>query len=135
MEIAKQLAVFLDNRPGALARVCEAFSEAGINIHALSTSDTVDHSVVRMVVDNTQSAIWLLEENGAMVVEDEVLLIDNTNKPGELAKLARALGKAGLILNIFTAPLPPNRARAFSFCALMTQPRLLRLSKMPDGSR
>ena len=96
MEIAKQLAVFLDNRPGALARVCEAFSEASINILALSTSDTVDHSVVRMVVDNPQSAIWLLEENGAMVEEDEVLLIDNSNKPGELAKLARALGKAGI---------------------------------------
>ena len=31
MEIAKQLAVFLDNEPGALARVCEAFAEKGIN--------------------------------------------------------------------------------------------------------
>ena len=72
MEITKQLAVFLDNRPGALARVCEAFEEKGINIHALTTSDTVDHSVVRMVVDDPQSAIWLLEENGGMVVEDEV---------------------------------------------------------------
>ena len=110
MEIAKQLAVFLDNRPGALARVCEAFSEAGINIHALSTSDTVDHSVVRMVVDNTQSAIWLLEENGAMVVEDEVLLIDNTNKPGELAKLARALGKAGINIEyLYCATAPKSR--------------------------
>ena len=59
MEIAKQLAVFLDNRPGALARVCEAFEENGINIHALTTSDTVDHSVVRMVVDDPQPAIWL----------------------------------------------------------------------------
>ena len=96
MEIAKQLAVFLDNRPGALARVCEAFAEKGINIHALATSDTVDHSVVRMVVDDPQSAIWLLEENGGMVVEDEVLLIDNANKPGSLAELARALGKAGV---------------------------------------
>ena len=110
MEIAKQLAVFLDNRPGTLARVCEAFSEAGINIHALSTSDTVDHSVVRMVVDNTQSAIWLLEENGAMVVEDEVLLIDNNNKPGELAKLARALGKAGINIEyLYCATAPKSR--------------------------
>ena len=110
MEIAKQLAIFLDNEPGALARVCEAFSEKGINIHALSTSDTVDHSVVRMVVDDTQTAIWLLEENGAMVVEDEVLLVDSTNKPGELAELARALGKAKVNIEyLYCATAPKSR--------------------------
>ena len=110
MVIAKQLAVFLDNRPGALARVCEAFEEKGINIHALTTSDTVDHSVVRMVVDDPQSAIWLLEENGAMVVEDEVLLIDNANKPGALAALARTLGKAKVNIEyLYCATAPRSR--------------------------
>jgi hypothetical protein len=63
-----------------------------------------------MVVDNPQSAIWLLEENGAMVVEDEVLLIDNSNKPGELAKLARALGKAGINIEyLYCATAPKSR--------------------------
>ena len=110
MEIAKQLAVFLDNRPGALARVCEAFAEKGINIHALTTSDTVDHSVVRMVVDDPQSAIWLLEENGGMVVEDEVLLIGNANKPGALAELARTLSKVGVNIEyLYCATAPKSR--------------------------
>jgi len=52
VETATQLAVFLANRPGALARVCEALANAGINIYALATSDTVDHTVVRMVVSD-----------------------------------------------------------------------------------
>jgi hypothetical protein len=52
IETATQLAVFLANRPGALARVCEALAKAEINIHALATSDTVDHTVVRMVVSD-----------------------------------------------------------------------------------
>jgi len=43
MEPATQLATFLSNRPGALARVCDALAKAEINIHALATSDTVDH--------------------------------------------------------------------------------------------
>jgi hypothetical protein len=47
IETATQLAVFLANRPGALARVCEALANAGVNIYALATSDTVDHTVVR----------------------------------------------------------------------------------------
>jgi hypothetical protein len=55
MEPVTQLAVFLSNRPGALVRVCEALSKAEINIHALATSDTVDHSVVRMVVSDSSA--------------------------------------------------------------------------------
>jgi prephenate dehydratase len=52
VETATQLAIFLANRPGALARVCDALANAGVNIYALATSDTVDHTVVRMVVSN-----------------------------------------------------------------------------------
>ena len=57
IETATQLAVFLANRPGALARVCEALAKAEINIHALATSDTVDHTVVRMVVSDPTKAL------------------------------------------------------------------------------
>ena len=35
VETATQLTVFLANRPGALARVCDALVNAGINIYAL----------------------------------------------------------------------------------------------------
>ena len=44
MHFTKQLAIFLDNRPGTLARVADALAEAKINIYAISTSDTVDHT-------------------------------------------------------------------------------------------
>jgi hypothetical protein len=62
VETATQLAVFLANRPGALARVCEALANAGVNIHALATSDTVDHTIVRMVVSDPTKALMLLGE-------------------------------------------------------------------------
>src|ERR1051325_2088385 len=57
MQIAKQLAIFLENRPGMLASVCDALAEAKINIYAISTSDTVDHSVVRMVLNDWRKAL------------------------------------------------------------------------------
>ncbi len=60
VEAATQLAIFLENRPGTLARVCEALAKAGVNIHALTISDTVDHSVVRMVVNDPTKALMLL---------------------------------------------------------------------------
>jgi len=71
MKSATQLAVFLANRPGALARVCDALAKVEINIHALATSDTVDHSVVRMVVSDPTKALMLLGEAGVLALETD----------------------------------------------------------------
>lgn len=94
LETATQLAVFLENRPGALVRVGEALAKAGINIHALAVSDTVDHSVVRMIVSEPTKALMLLGERGVLVFENDVLLIDATNELGVLARIADALSRA-----------------------------------------
>ena len=94
IESATQLAVFLANRPGALARVCGALAKAEINIHALATSDTVDHSVVRMVVSDPTKALMLLGEAGVLALESDVLMIETENKPGVLAKIAERLAEA-----------------------------------------
>ena len=94
IETATQLAVFLANRPGALARVCEALANAEINIHALATSDTVDHSVVRMVVSDPTKALMLLGEAGVLALETEVLMIETASEPGVLTKIAERLAEA-----------------------------------------
>ena len=79
MQIVKQLALFVANRPGTLARVCEALSAAKINIHAISTSDTVDHIVIRMVVSDAAKAQRVFED-GTLVVATDVLMIEGRNK-------------------------------------------------------
>ena len=96
MEPATQLALFLSNRPGALAKVCEELAKAEINIHALSISDTVDHSIVRMVVSDPTKALMLLGEGGMIALEAEVLMIESNNDPGTLATIAEHLAKAGV---------------------------------------
>src|SRR5438094_4801597 len=96
IETATQLAVFLANRPGALARVCDALAKAEININALATSDTVDHTVVRMLVSDPTKALMLLGEAGVLALETEVLMIETANQPGVLAKIAERLAEAGV---------------------------------------
>lgn len=95
METATQLALFLSNRPGALAQVCDELAKAEINIHALSISDTVDHSIVRMVVSDPTKALMLLGEGGIVALEAEVLMIESDNKPGTLAAIAQHLANSG----------------------------------------
>lgn len=94
MDIVKQLSVFLENKPGTLGEVCDELAKQKINIYALTISDTVDHSVVRMVVSDTQKALMVLGERGVLVVENDVLMIENSNKPGSLAKIAHRLAAA-----------------------------------------
>ena len=94
MEIVHQLTLFLANRPGTLAAVCEELATQKINILALTISDSVDHAVVRMVVSETRKALTMFEERGVLVVESKVLMIENSNKPGSLAKIASRLAKA-----------------------------------------
>ncbi|HEY1169973.1 MAG TPA: ACT domain-containing protein [Verrucomicrobiae bacterium] len=94
MEITRQLALFLDNRPGMLAKVCDVLAAEKINIYAISTSDTVDHSVIRMVVSNPDRALRVFEEHGTLVVDNEVLMIEGGNKPGSLADISRKLAAA-----------------------------------------
>ncbi len=94
MDIVTQLAVFLENKPGALARMCRVLEKEKVNILGLTVSDTVDHSVIRMVVSDTTKALHLLEQHNVLVVETEVLMIENDNRPGGLALLAEKLSQA-----------------------------------------
>src|ERR1041385_9256082 len=89
MKVEKQLALFLENRPGTLASVCQALADQKINIYAISVSDAVDHAVVRMVVSDPHKALHLLGEHGVLVVERDVLMLEGRSRPGELARIAR----------------------------------------------
>ncbi len=96
IRIEKQLAVFLDNRPGMLSRGGQALAKAKINILALSILDTVDHAVVRMVVDRPKDAERTLSGLQATVQAREVVVIDLPNEAGALAKVTERLTEAGI---------------------------------------
>jgi hypothetical protein len=108
MNITKQLALFLENRPGTLARVCAALGEAKINIHALTISDTVDHCVVRMVVSDPRKAMHIFEQHGSLVVESDVLVIEGDNQAGSLARITAKLAEAGVNIEYAYCAAPPG---------------------------
>jgi len=96
VKLVKQLSVFLENRPGGMARICGILAEANINILALSVHDTVDHAIVRLIVEPHVKALLLLEHQGLYLLEQEVVMMKLENRPGELADLARLLARADI---------------------------------------
>ena len=96
IRIQRQLAVFLENRPGALARTCQALAQGKINILALSILDTVDHAIVRMVVDKPKEAEQVLSGLRSMVQACDVIMMDVEHQTGTIARLAEQLAGAGI---------------------------------------
>lgn len=111
LHVTSQLSVFLANKPGTFASVCETLAKFKINIYAVATSDSVDHSVVRMIVDDPGRALRVLEDIGALVVETEVIMIEGTNKPGSLAQIMRTVAAAKVNIEYAYCATPPQATR------------------------
>ena len=127
MHITKQLAIFLENRPGTLARVCHALAEQTINIYAISTSDTVDHIVMRLVVSDYRKALHVFEEHGTLVVEDDVVVVEGDNKAGSLAKIAHKLAAARINIEYAYCATPPDARRGLLILRVNNAQRALKV--------
>lgn len=99
--MATELRVLLDDKPGTVAAVAEALGKAGVNIDALAGMPTGGgKGDIRVVVTDAEKAKSALEAAGHKVDRSrEVLVVDLADKPGELARTARALANAGINLD------------------------------------
>lgn len=96
MAIHKQLTIYLENKPGQLAKLCKTIANNKVNITAISVVDTADTGAVRLVVDNIVKTSSALKKLGLLIHLRDVLTVTCPNKPGILAKIAEKLAKAGV---------------------------------------
>lgn len=129
MKIVEQLALFLHNKPGTLAAVCDALAEAKINIYGLSVSDTTDHAVVRMVVSDPRKALHIFEAHGTLVVETEVLMIENENRPGMLSRIAKILAENKVNIEYAYLASLPSAKKGLLILRVSDPKKALRLLK------
>ena len=93
MAIRTELALRLQNSPGALGRVCQHLLNERVNILALSLEAG---GTLRLVVDNPLHAAGTLKDQQYTVDQRDVLFIQLPNDPGALEKAARVLANAGI---------------------------------------
>lgn len=72
----KQFSLFMENKVGRLADIFRLFEENAIHVLALTTLDTTDFSITRVVVDDPQRAKELLWEHDITFSETEVLAVE-----------------------------------------------------------
>jgi hypothetical protein len=87
----KEISVFLKNVPGQLEKVADKLSSHRINIRGMTVEELDLYSIVRLICDDNDNAIKILEED-FQIGSREVLEVNIENKPGALARLAKVLG-------------------------------------------
>lgn len=94
--MVSQVTVFLENKPGRLAKVCRELANAGINMHSLYLADTTDFGVVRLLCDTPNAAVDALKAAGWRASLTQVLGVRLADEAGSLAKLLEFLDEAGI---------------------------------------
>jgi hypothetical protein len=89
--MAKQLNIFIENRPGRLKSITGTLFENNINIHAFTIQDRGDFGLIKLIVDNPQQAYLVLSGKGFACALKDILAISIDDRPGNLLKLTTAL--------------------------------------------
>jgi hypothetical protein len=88
----KQISLFVENRPGRMAKVSKNLSDAGVNIRAMTIAEAGDFGVIRMVVDNPDKGYKVLHDSGFTVSVTDVLAVEMKDAPGGLYEIVDTLG-------------------------------------------
>ena len=88
----KQISLFVENRPGRMAKVSKTLSDAGVNIRAMTIAEAGDFGVIRMVVDNPDEGYKVLHDSGFTVSATDVLVAEMKDIPGGLYEIVDTLG-------------------------------------------
>jgi len=91
--MAKQINVFIENKPGRLKAVTEVLSDAKININAFTIQDRGDFGLIKLIVNDPEKAYLALADKGYACAVKDVMVISPKDKIGNLARLSDILLK------------------------------------------
>jgi hypothetical protein len=96
MPVVKQLAVTLDNRPGALAQLCSELAKMAINIGGVSVCEAKPAGLVRLLVSDLDAARKVCDTLRLSYVVEDALAVILGHRPGALGRLTRKLAEKGI---------------------------------------
>ncbi len=85
--LTNQLSVFIENKPGRLAAALEVLAKGSVDISALSLADTSEYGILRLIVNDADTAKKVLREAGIIVKITKVLALSMNDVPGGLSHI------------------------------------------------
>ena len=94
--MSRQFVVQLSNAPGGLATLSEALADAGVDLRAIGGGSIGDSGHIIMTTADDADTRRVLDAGGYSYIEGEAILAEVDDRPGGMARLARALAEAGV---------------------------------------
>ena len=101
-DLVKDLAIILDDRPGALAEMGEALGRAGVSVEGGGAWVVDGRGVAHFLFADGAAARRALEAAGIQVLAEREVLVQRLNQdvPGQLGLLTRRMAEAGVNIEV-----------------------------------
>ena len=87
----RQISVFVENQPGSMMNVTSVLTEEHVNIRAISTFDSPEFGIMRLVVDDPVRAKESLTKRGFVTRVTEVIGAELKDEKGNLNQMLKIL--------------------------------------------
>ncbi len=115
-----RIVVIANNEVGVIADITAILANAGINLESINTEVSSEQEAVILTTDNSNRALYVLNQAGYKAVGDEVLVLRLRDEPGTLAQVAGNLKQAGVDIQSMHIL---NRQGGYAMIALTTNDR------------
>jgi len=94
--LIKQISIFIPNKKGSLAELTEILVRHNIDIRAIAVFDTAEYGILRVVVDDPDRALEILNKEGVVAKVSKVIAVEPEDKPGSLNQIFSILRDADI---------------------------------------
>ncbi|MBQ8765839.1 MAG: acetolactate synthase [Clostridia bacterium] len=109
----KQLTIFVENKQGTLVDITDILAKNNINMRALSIADTQDFGILRLIVNDNETATKALTDAGYLLKMTDVVGVKIGDQPGKLSKALEVLDSANINMEYLYAFMARTEKHAY----------------------
>lgn len=109
----KQLTIFVENKQGTLVDITDILAKNNVNLRALSIADTQDFGILRLIVNDNDTATKALSDAGYLIKMTEVVGVKIGDQPGKLSMALDVLDKADINMEYLYAFMARTEKHAY----------------------
>ncbi len=109
----KQLTIFVENKQGTLVNITDTLARHNVNIRALSIADTQDFGILRLIVNDNNTALKTLAEEGYLVKPTDVVGVKIGDAPGKLSTALNVLDENNINMEYLYAFMSRTEKHAY----------------------
>ncbi|MBR6742931.1 MAG: hypothetical protein IKL94_00350 [Clostridia bacterium] len=109
----KQLTIFVENKQGTVASITDTLADNKVNLRALSIAETETFGILRLIVNDEETAKKALSDKGYLIQTTEVVGVKIGDEPGKLSAALSVLDSAGINLEYLYAFMARTEKHAY----------------------